>query len=344
MKEIGILVLIVLTIGVIIWLIWLLKPYVIKHDTTILFTGGLGSGKTLESVKKCIVLVRKNRFFKYKWGNRIIKLKNKIRKIKNKLRAKKYNRLVKANKLEQARTYGDKKPILAMIKLRKEPLLYSNIPIHFKTHIFGFKKEWSTQLDVYHITLLKEINEYSVVLIDEFPQFISQFEWDVELVQKNCNEFITFFRHYIGGHLIINAQSEDEIECHFRRKLNIGVWCFDFHVWPAPFLPLFYTNRMCDFMLSENVQTMSTTYIEENTRIHFGLFPRKAYDSRCYSIRYDRVRHKLKTTKKWKELKTNKILKLKPYVSPLDTETTQTQTDKMEQQIAKLERNKDNYE
>ena len=52
-------------------------------------------------------------------------------------------------------------------------------------------------------------------MIDEFPQFISQFEWDIDIVQKNANEFITYFRHYIGGNLILNAQSEDEIEGHF---------------------------------------------------------------------------------------------------------------------------------
>ena len=178
-------------------------------------------------------------------------------------------------------------------------------------------------------------------MIDEFPQFISQFDWDIELVQKNCNEFITFFRHYIGGHLIINAQSEDEIECHFRRKLNIGVWCFDFHVWPLPFLPLFYTNRMCDFMLSENVTTMSTTYIEENTRIHFGLFPRKAYDTRCYSPRYEKVHIKVKKTKKWQKLKTVEVLRLRKYISPLDTKTTVKQVENMEKQAELLERNED---
>ena len=341
MKELGIVTLIIIGIGVLVWLFFLLKPYFIKHDTTILFTGGLGSGKTLESVKRAIVLVRKNRVLKWKWPNRIAKIKNKIRSWKNKLRYNKYKKLDKVDH-EKAVKYAQKKPLLEMIKMRKQPLIYSNIPLHFKTHIFGLKKEWSTKLTVEHIGLLKEINEYSVVLIDEFPQFISQFEWDVDLVQKNCNEFITFFRHYIGGHLIINAQSEDEIECHFRRKLNIGIWCFDFHIWPAPFLPLFYTNRMCDFMLSENVQTMSTTYIEENTKIHFGLFPRKAFDSRCYSVRYERVRHKLLTTKKWQKLKTTEVLKLKPYISPLDTKTTQAQIDKMENDLKKLERNADN--
>ena len=340
MKSYAIATVIIIGIIALIWLIWLLRPYFIKHDTTILFTGGLGSGKTLESVKKAILLTRKNRFFKYNWANFKIRIKNFFRKLHNKAQAKKYAKLLKKGyKPEDAQS--KLKPLKNLEQLRQKPLLYSNIPIHFKTHIFGFKKEWSTQLDINHILLLKQINEYSVVMIDEFPQFISQFDWDIDLVQKNANEFITFFRHYIGGHLIINAQSEDEIECHFRRKLNIGIWCFDFHIWPFPFLPLFYTNRMCDFMLSENVTTMSTTYIEENTRIHFGLFPRKAYDPRCYRPRYDKVHIKILNTKKWKKLQTVEVLRLRKYTSPLDTKTTVKQVETMIDEASKLERNKD---
>ena len=332
---------IILGIALLIFLGWLLKPYVIKHDTTILFTGGLGSGKTLESVKKAIILTRKNRFFKYAWPNFKIKIKNKVKRFKNLLRKNKRIKLLKKGyTVEQIEEKV--KPYLVCEELKRKPLLYSNIPINFRTHLFGIKKEWSTQLDVYHILLLKEINEFSVVMIDEFPQFISQFDWDIDLVQKNANEFITFFRHYIGGHLIINAQSEDEIECHFRRKLNIGIWCYDFHIWPLPILPLFYTNRMCDFMLSENITTMSTTYIEDNTKLHFGLFPRKAYDSRCYSERYDKVHIKILNTKKWRKLKTKEVLRLKKYISPLDTKTTLDQVKKMEQEADKLERNDDN--
>lgn len=342
MKTIVIVVFIFICIGFMVAMWFILKPYFIKHDTTILFTGGLGSGKTLESVKRSIVLIRKNRITKYAWPNFKAKIKNKIRKLKNKLRAKHFLKLVNKGEIEKADKYRIKKPELKYLPIRRKPLLYSNIPIRFKTHIFGFKKEWSTQLDVQHILLLKQIEEYSVVMIDEFPAFISQFDWDIDLVQTNCNEFITFFRHYIGGHLIINAQSEDEIECHFRRKLNMGVWCYDFHIWPFPFLPLFYTNRMCDFMISENITTMSTTFVEDNTRIHFGLFPKKAYDSRCYSIRYDRVPTKVIQTKKWKNLKTNEVLRLRKYISPLDTATTKDQTDKMKLKAQTLERNKDN--
>ncbi len=338
MKEVGIAIAILILIGLIIWLIWLIRPYVIKHDTTILFTGGLGSGKTLESVKRAMVLVRKNRFFKYYWHNFKVKIINSFRRMKIKHYLKMAHKYQKLGKLQKSAEYMRKHDAVTPLEKNKKPLLYSNIPIHFRSHLFGFKKEWSTQLQIDHIVLLKEINEYSVVLIDEFPQLLSQFEWDLEIVQTHVNEFITFFRHYIGGHLIINAQSPDEIECHVRRKLNIAVWCFDFHAWPFPFLPLFYTNRMCDMMMSDNIQTMSTTYVEDNTRLHFGLFPRKAYDSRCYKPRYQEVQTKVLETKKWKELQTTSVLRLRYYISMLDKCTTDEQRQKVINQIKNLKR------
>lgn len=340
MKSGIIALLIIIAIVLIIVLIIYLRPYVIKHDTTILFTGGLGSGKTLESVKRAIVLVRKNRFFKYNWANFKTRIKNAVRKAQNKARIRKYKKLIKQG-LTSQEAYKKVKPLKQLLPYNAKPLIYSNIPIQFKPHIWSLKREWSTKLTVKHILLLKQINEYSIVLIDEFPQFISQFDWDIDLVQKNANEFITFFRHYIGGHLIINAQSEDEIECHFRRKLNIGVWCFDLKIWPFPFLPLFYTNRMCDFMLSENITTMSSTYIEENTKLHFGLFPRKAYDTRCYKPRYEKVHEKILKTAKWKKLQTVEVLRLRKYISPLDTKTKPQQITTMINEAEKLERNED---
>lgn len=328
---IGIIVLIIL--GII--LFFIIKPYIIRYDTTMLFTGGLGSGKTTESVKRAIVCIRKQRIFKYKWQNFKIAITNLIRKLREKHLIKQFYKNNRTGFIIK-----DQK------KYVKRPLLYSNIPIKFKPHIWSIKSEWSTQLDVEHILLLKEINEYSVVVIDEFPQFISQFDWDIDLVQKNCNEFITYFRHYIGGNLITNAQSEQEIECHFRRKLNIGIWCFNFRAWPFPFLPLFYTVRMCDFMLSDNMTTMSTTYVEENTKLHFGffpgrtlgIFPGKAFDSRCYKPRYKKVKTKVLETNKWKKLDTTQVLRLRPYISPLDDKTTPQQIAKMENEAQKLQR------
>lgn len=331
--TVGHIILIILGVIGLVFLYKWLKPYVMKYDTTILLTGGLGAGKTLEAVKKAMTLTRKNRFFKYYLHNWWVKHFSKP------CRTAWNNRRLKLIAKYSLKGKQNKKLIWKYKKINKKPLLYSNIPIHFKTHSwFWSKKEWSTELDVEHLMLIKEINEYSVVLIDEMPQFISQFEWDEPLVQKNVNEWITFFRHYVGGHAIFTAQSPDEIECHIRRKLNIAIWCFDFK---KHLFGLFYTNRMCDMMMSDSVTTMSTTYIEENTKLHFGLFPRNCYDTRCYSPRYEKVHIKLLSTRKWKALKTKKILKLKPYVSPLDTKTTDRQIEGMITEIQKLERNKD---
>lgn len=315
----GALILIAIILGIIliIWLYFKLKPYVIRHDTTITINGGLGSGKTLTSVKLGKDLLKKNRFYKYKLYNFLqVKIGNKIRLLINK-------------------TIKKKNP-LKLAEKRKRPLIYSNMPICYTFGTFKKHKEWAEQLTMEHLLLYKPIIEYSVVIIDEFPQFVDQFMWDEKIVQHNLNEFITFFRHYIGGYLIINAQSVQEIECHFRRKLNQSIQCFNFK---KHLFGLFYTIRMCDVMINDQVTTMTNTDIEQNSKLHFGLFPKKGtYDSRCYSIRYKNALLETKPHYKWETLKTYQVLRLKEYISPLDIETTQEQKEQMHQECLKLMR------
>ena len=311
------LTIIAIIIGVII--IWkILKPYFIKYDSTLCVVGGLGSGKTITCVKIAYVLLRKQRI-KVWFKNLKIKITNFFKKQINK-RHKKYNLAHYEDKDFKA------KKIHEIKKLYRKPMLYSNIPIHYRKHLwFWSKREWNIILEAPHILCLEEIIEFSIVFIDELPQFINQFNWNQELIQKNVNEFITFFRHYIGGYLITNAQAIDDVVVQIRRKLNQATWCFDFHKYGWP-IPLFYTIRMCDMVLSDQVQTMSTTYIEENTKLHFGLFPpRKTYDTRCYSERYKNIYVKHINKPRYKKLKINKVLRLTDYTSPLDDTTTEHQ-------------------
>ena len=328
MSSVLFIVLIIIGVVAIVWLYKILKPYFIKHDSTMAFVGGLGSGKTLESVKLSIVLIRKQRFYKYYCYQFFqIKIGNGIRKLINKHRAKK-----------RAKKQTYKKADLELKKSRRKPMLYSNIPICFKTHLFGRKKEWAVMLEASELMCLKQIREYSVVMIDELPQFINQFNWNEELIQKNVNEMITFFRHYVGGYWICNCQSADDIVVQIRRKLNQATWCFDFKKWC---FGLFYTNRMCDIMLSDQVSTMSTTFIEDNTKLHFGLFPPKnTYDTRCYSVRYLNI-HKPAEIRppRWANLKTTKVLRLMEYKSPLDDTTTPLQKEQMWEKGEKIWKN-----
>lgn len=333
----------ILLILILLFILWKwLKPYIIKYDTTILFTGGLGAGKTLEAVKKSVILIRKQRFFKYHCYNFFhCKIANAFRKLFNKwFRVKKeFRKQLKPLRKISYKLYNDycnihvgiwkKEPFLLNLK-RPKPMLYANIPIHFKVHTWSKKREWAQKLLPEHILLLKKQTEYSVTFIDEFPQFVNQFNWKEQIVQDNVNEWITFYRHYLGSFLVITAQSESDIVVQVRRKLNQAIWCFDFK---KHLFGLFYTNRMCDIMLSDNVATMSTTQIEENTKLHFGLFPpRKTYDTRCFSIRYKNILEKANPRTYFDQLKTCSILRINFYISPLDLKTTYAQ------KIAQLEK------
>lgn len=52
-----------IVIIVLLFVLWfIIKPYVLKYDTILAFTGGLGSGKSFLSVKQAIVLLKKQRF------------------------------------------------------------------------------------------------------------------------------------------------------------------------------------------------------------------------------------------------------------------------------------------
>ena len=360
MSSTGFLILLVLSL-ILLFIVWkMLKPYFIKYDSTLLLTGGLGSGKTLHAVKTGIVLTRKQRFYKYKIPNfierrikrpykyffNILKARYKKEYIKKTWELRKTTKYNQFNddynnryfvKVDKKTKKIKHKKYFIYKKYRTKPMMYANIPIHYKTSMFSRKREWAKIIKPQHIFLLKRIREYSVVLIDEFPQFINQFEWDNELIQDNANEFITFFRHYIGGYLICTAQSESDIVVQFRRKLNQAIWCFDFK---KHLFGLFYTVKMCDIMLSENITTMSTTQIEDNTKIKYGLFPPKGtYDTRCYSVRYDQILDRnIMEEEEHTKLKTTRILRAKEYISPLDLETTEKQKQKMLQDVQKLER------
>lgn len=185
-----------------------LKPYFIKYDTTILFTGGLGSGKTLNSVKYALKL--------YKVTCRKIRIKNFFRKL-----------------------FKSKKRIIPL------PYLISNVPIYKKRFFVGDVKYYSRPLTKEILTLQERIPEYSIVLIDEISMLVNQFNWNIDEVQYHLNEFIQLFRHYVGGYLILNAQAESEIVKQVRVKLNSYYICMNFRKFLFFFYKVDVLHRLC---------------------------------------------------------------------------------------------------
>lgn len=308
----------IIIIGIIALLILylILKPYFIKYDTTLLFTGGLGSGKTLNAVKTACKIYKKT-LLSIKWHNFWIRRLNEIINRHNK-KAVKYNKKMDAYVKE-----GVKKKILKYKKiwnLREEqikPRLISNIPIRIKG---GKHEQWSNVLNKDMLILTKDQNrnlickipEYSIVLIDEIPQMVNQFNWGLQEVKDNLCELITFFRHYTGGKLIMTAQSDSQVVKTIRDKMNTFYWLTNFR----KFLFFFYKCDICQFISSDVVGNVNNGFVEDNTKTIYGTLFTKKYDTRCFSERY--TTYPETKWQRWGRMKTNKITRFGKYHSPLD--------------------------
>lgn len=159
------------------------------------------------------------------------------------------------------------------------PLLYSNIPVKVS------KTEMAVRLTWQHLLLQRKIVLNSVVLIDEVGGFCSQFDYRASNSEA-FDEFVRFFRHYVQGYLIVNDQCSENIVLQVRRRLNTVYNLMGFRT----FLGLVYWLRVRNISVSEEIKTVEEQDTEDNMTLLIGLLPRfRAYDTHCYSVRYDSV-------------------------------------------------------
>lgn len=178
-------------------------------------------------------------------------------------------------------------------KLEK-PMLYSSIPVRVS------KKEMAVELTSDHLLLQRKITRYSVVFVDEIGGFCSQFDYRAKN-SEIWDEFVRYFRHYVQGYLICNDQCSENIVLQVRRRLNTVYNLMGFR----KFLFVYWV-RVRNITVSEEIKTVEEQNTEDNMRLLIGILPLfKAYDSHCYSVRYDPVpalpdkRHE--DMKKWDE-------------------------------------------
>ena len=111
---------ILLLIGLIILAIIIFKiiaPYLIKMDTTLFLSGGLGSGKTLTGVIKAQQLIK---IKQTQWLIATIKIK-----IINAIRKNRYKKKLKQWKNKKI----DKPEDIELLPTKPRPVIYSNLPI-----------------------------------------------------------------------------------------------------------------------------------------------------------------------------------------------------------------------
>ncbi len=193
---------------------------------------------------------------------------------------------------------------------KEKPLLYSSIPLRIS------RKEWALQLQPEHLILQSQLPEKCVIFLDEIDSFASQFDYKLPNIVENFDEFCRFFRHYTkGGYLVCNTQCTDNLVLQIRRRMNTVFNLMHFKKW----FWVFYTVKVRNISISEEIKTIETEDVEDNMSTLFGFLPIfcRRYDTYCYSGRYITVPNGQNMV--YKRLKTNKVIK-----SPRNSQTPLT--------------------
>lgn len=260
------------------WFLWkhFVKPAPINLDHILAITGSVGSGKTLNSVKIAVSLYKKSLSA---WRKNCLWLRVK-------------NWFIKEFHL--------KKPLYEMPEM---PFLISNVPVRWG---WPWAYHWSVRLVPGMLLTDVRIPGNSVVLIDEFPSLCNQFDWDNPLVKDRLNDFLTFFRHWTNGYLVTNAQSFGKYPKVFRDDCGTYYNVFDCHA----YFGLVYSVSMVRVLAGDLSVAVTSEYLGENAKKHYGLLIPRRYDSRCYRHMYDVVTKK--DYHEFYKLTTNIVTRLDP--------------------------------
>lgn len=233
------------------------KGHNINFDTSILFIGGQGSGKTYNAFalgKKLIFKKRYERLIK----NITIFIKNLFRK-----KSKRYN-------------YYEK------------PYIYSNLP-------FLHQKKYGRVLTIEHIMLIDKIPPLSVIIIDELSDFCNQWDYKESNVIDNLTDFMRYIRHYtLGGVLICTDHCLDNIAKPIRSRIGAVYYLYDFKMLFKPIISVFYYVKYIRLLSVEGITHVVNS--EDAEKVHFwqkpylfGFHIGKVYDTYAYYEKYKSV-------------------------------------------------------
>ena len=255
-------------------LFFILKPYFIKYDTLVSFTGGLGSGKTFKSVETALVLYRKQRLKVFIYNLFHPKSKQPLPELYSNIPLK-----IGFNKYA--------------IRLKKEHLLLQERIIPGSVCLIDEVDVFANQF---------QYNNPAIVNTKGGEEY------------GNFDEFCRFYRHYTkGGYLIFNTQATANENLTIRRRQNTVITLFHFRTWGIPLIAphIIYTVKARNVTLSDDVKTVEENNAEDNMRLIIGVMPLfRHYDTYCYSNRYDTVPEG--EVERFKRLKTNECL-IAPY-------------------------------
>lgn len=287
-------------IGVI-WLLWQVFFSVkVPLQTITFYSGGLGSGKSLQLSDTAIKLRNKSKLAHYLLGwipNKKIKEATQIRKVYSTyplaLKQKKKD-FKEANAIRFNRAFCKRNNL-------EDKFYNKNTEIKYTDEDVLYYCEMSNALSKKHLLGRKKLPERVIAAVDEasryFPNKITKS--DVETTEN-----FRFFRHFTNGNLLMADQSIGDIDKAVRRRINVVYNLSEMR----KYFFLFYKikvdriNYMEDIVQNvNNIQEMPKNYI-------FGMFGKRKYASRYMKKTYnpaDKDENPLKWTD-WYITKENK--------------------------------------
>lgn len=283
---------VILSIIAVVLVILVIKPYFIKYDTVVAYTGGLGSGKSFMSTLTARRELRKNRF---------------------------------KTKLYNIKAFIKRKERLPM------PLLYSSIPIRISQHEMSavLTADMLTLQEGFvkgSIVFIDEVDVFANQFAFGNHNVIEcQSKKDIKAKQEGVDNYdsglfdeeIRLFRHLYSSRaceckLIVNTQATSNITTIIRRRMNTVFVLSRFRKWRIPFISLFfvpYSVEVRNIVITDEITNTSSGSAEDDMRVHIGLIPRKAlYDTHCYRHRADTIPVE-NDPNTWERLTTERLLK-----------------------------------
>ena len=258
-----------LILAVVVFLYFMIKPYFVKFDNIVCFTGAIGSGKTLNATDTAIRLLKRQRS-----GVRF------------------YNFFHRKHKISLPMLYSN---IPIRIGFREMSLRLTEEHLLMQRRIVPGS-----------IVFLDEVDQFANQMEYKNPNLCRDMFGVGGAFDEFCRLFRQYTK---GGYLVMTTQSTDNIVTVIRRRMGCFVNLMYNRSWGIPFLMphIFHTTKCRNIMISEDVKTTVDGNNEDCYRTLYGFYPlRPRYDSYCYSGRYETVPYK--EEQQWKRFKTNHVL------------------------------------
>lgn len=287
-------ILIIAILCFILYKVWR-ELYFINIDSTILFTGAPGTGKTNEMVTLALKLRRKI--------NNQIKFKNWYQRFKMP-GSRKYQDLIEI--------YANFPIRVGKLKNRDYKAIQNNQRwiAYAKKHDLKLgdlsRSKLCYQLEIGHLLNQIKLPKRAITVVSELGSIASQYDWGNLNVQEHMEDFIRLYRQYTqGGYFLGDDQSSDNIAVNIRRRIGTIHNMLHFRKWWKV-----YWVSMRNITISEDIKMIETDQATTHMKTRIGIFPlfHLNYDTYTFSDRYNTV--PLKEPIRYFGYKTNEVLEL----------------------------------